>query len=507
MIQIELPAPYVSLAILVDSISTAVVRADRTDTPSTDARARADVSLYWEATLRKLMASQAISGHDLGTLAEQPWHLLEIERDVFWIEDLNRCKELLVEGLAFRVIPQEDDSELVAFLAERTANGKSIDWQYWVGKMPELTTAQGCRLLAGLDPDLYADIRARPVPRNNVDDVCQKVVMLERLATAERKTSDSAAGWLAWAREHKFATHIGFSLAVVEFGKQPPEPAPYEEVVYTLASWPKLEAKTEWTGSRLAGADYFNLADAAELASRHAGCDVSVKDFLRAGGRGEISVHAICRRPVVMAPTRPTDSELNIQAGSFPTLPMSACKALALFGKAEWRHHEAWVHHDDFGGDLCSFIRWRLSDVEPSITTTVEDCLVTGWHLHALADAMKATAPAAVDGDAANSVRATASSHDDTHEETQAGSCEADVVDAGPTEAVPRQAAQENQILLLIQQMGHKPTALPANQGYKAGVKSEVKQRLKGHRLFVSAKVFDKAWERLSKDGRIGYRP
>ena len=62
----------------------------------------------------------------------------------------------------------------------------------------------------------------------------------------------------------------------------------------------------------------------------------------------------------------------------------------------------------------------------------------------------------------------------------------------------PQQIFQEQEILRVIKELGYDATNLPKDQPGKKGVKAEVRARLN-----FSVKVFDKAWERLSADGRI----
>jgi DNA-directed RNA polymerase subunit RPC12/RpoP len=75
-------------------------------------------------------------------------------------------------------------------------------------------------------------------------------------------------------------------------------------------------------------------------------------------------------------------------------------------------------------------------------------------------------------------------------------------------EAAERKAArpklqsqlQEDAVLKAIVALDHSPTLLPKAESGKAGVKAAVRAMLP-----FSEKVFDKAWERLLKDGRIVY--
>ena len=204
------------------------------------------------------------------------------------------------------------------------------------------------------------------------------------------------------------------------------------------------------------------------MASLHAGSNVSITDFLRAGGRGEIRVFARCAQAVRMKPTRPGDEPIDIPVGSFPTLPMEACKTLALFGRAEWRHFEDWEPHEAFGDQMCSFERWRLPANAPSMVTVTEDCLVFGREVHALADASRAGP-------------------------------EAPAPAPGLTTPVQRHRAQEEAILKKLIELGFTPTALPRP---KPGKPSEAKKMVKDA-LSYSHDVMKKAWQRLRVDGRI----
>ena len=71
-----------------------------------------------------------------------------------------------------------------------------------------------------------------------------------------------------------------------------------------------------------------------------------------------------------------------------------------------------------------------------------------------------------------------------------------------PTEPTPKQRAQEQNILAEIKSAGYDPLALPPTPPGKSGVKKEIRDKLD-----YSAKVFDKAWERLRKHKDIASRP
>lgn len=211
MITVEMSAPYLSLAILASSIEAAAEAAPEAATRR------------WETVLRELAETRAIQGHDFDTLTGQSWANLDIDRDVFHVDDLNACGSLRDAGLAFAVRQDEGrtgDPAFVAAFIESTNNGQPIDWQYWVVRMPYLSAAEAARLMSGLDPEphLYADIKARPVPRNNVEAACQQAIAIERLAGRQEVARNTPADWLSWAHANEFDVHIGFALAVRDDG-------------------------------------------------------------------------------------------------------------------------------------------------------------------------------------------------------------------------------------------------------------------------------------------------
>lgn len=63
---------------------------------------------------------------------------------------------------------------------------------------------------------------------------------------------------------------------------------------------------------------------------------------------------------------------------------------------------------------------------------------------------------------------------------------------------LPQQRFQEMEILRVIGELGFDAQNLPKDKKGEKGVKADVRNRLN-----FSARVFDKAWERLSADGRI----
>lgn len=179
-------------------------------------------------------------------------------------------------------------------------------------------------------------------------------------------------------------------------------------VTLFVCDHPRLEPRTEWTGGRIAEMDMISLDEAAQMASEHAGQAITVNDFLRAGGRGEIRIHADCPRTVTLHPCRATDKTIEMPKGHFARLPLDACRVLAIRGVAEWRTKEEFETGEPgtwFEGELVRFVRWQLADGEESLSTTLKECLVMGREVHAFADAFLDSTDHA-DDDAAKPVQA-----------------------------------------------------------------------------------------------------
>lgn len=160
-------------------------------------------------------------------------------------------------------------------------------------------------------------------------------------------------------------------------------------VTYHLPLYARLEPRTPWRGGRMTNTDLLSFEEAASMASKHAGTEVTTGDFLRATGRGEIPLCGICPRTVTMQPCRPNDEPLPMPQGSIPTLPLVACQALSNTGRATWRTLD-WFEKATSGafeGLLCRFTRWQLPPDEPDLAITPENCRLKGYDVHALADA------------------------------------------------------------------------------------------------------------------------
>lgn len=276
MISVEIPAPYLSLEHLVSAIAQAVARANRSsDELFNIEEAEAFAAVTWESNLRALAESRAIKGHHRESLAAEEWVFLDVERDAFFVNDLNSCKQLSDAGLRFVVVEdQREHAESIAGVIEVTNNNAGINWRYWVDQMPTISAGEAARLMAGLDPDLYADLSSRPVPKNNVDAACKKAIHVERLATAENSTRATPDEWLAWARERQFQVHCGFEMAVEDKrAREALEAAfnalPQQEADHWRSAHPVDDGRRLVT-FKLAGlqsAKYFSLASFVEEVS------------------------------------------------------------------------------------------------------------------------------------------------------------------------------------------------------------------------------------------------
>jgi len=103
--------------------------------------------------------------------------------------------------------------DTVAGIGEVVYNGRLIDWRYWVENMPTLSPAEAARLMSGLDPELYEDLTARPVPKNDPSRACAEAKRIERLAVAQGAGRRTPEEWYLWALESGFTVHRGFFLA------------------------------------------------------------------------------------------------------------------------------------------------------------------------------------------------------------------------------------------------------------------------------------------------------
>ena len=161
---------------------------------------------------------------------------------------------------------------------------------------------------------------------------------------------------------------------------------------YQVPMYERLEPRALFKGGRITDTDILTLSEAARFASVHAGTEITPADILRAGARGEILLAAIVhQRAKVQAPgggvcineKHPTDENV-IPKGAIPTLPLKACQQLAVAGHASWRTFDGFKNVE---GELCRYTKFKLTDDEPDFVTTPDDCRLTGYNVHALADA------------------------------------------------------------------------------------------------------------------------
>ena len=175
----------------------------------------------------------------------------------------------------------------------------------------------------------------------------------------------------------------------------------------------RLTPRTPWAGGRMTDTDVLTLADAASMATKHAGEPVTIGDFLRAAGRGEITLRAIVHTAAkvqkhdgVIYCNGGQENENRVPAGAIATLPLTACQHLAAAGRASWRTFDGFEMVD---GVLQRYTKGELVAGEPDFETVPDDCRVVGYDVHALADeycapedAPQAAAPAPVVAECAN---------------------------------------------------------------------------------------------------------
>ena len=165
----------------------------------------------------------------------------------------------------------------------------------------------------------------------------------------------------------------------------------HDGVTYSWPMFERLQPYSEWRGGRMADTDVLTLEDAASFATKHAGEDVTLGDFLRAAGRGEIVLRAIVHRT---AKVRSHDgrvfcnkgerNENVVPAGCIATLPLSACQHLAHVGRARWRTFDGF---EEVEAQWVRFTKGTLTEDEEDFETVPADCRITGNDVHALADA------------------------------------------------------------------------------------------------------------------------
>ena len=169
------------------------------------------------------------------------------------------------------------------------------------------------------------------------------------------------------------------------------------KIQYFPPMFERLTPRTPWAGGRMVDTDVLTLAEAASMATKHAGEPVTIGDFLRAAGRGEITLRAIVHTAAKVQKhdggiycNGGQEDENRVPAGAIATLPLTACKHLAAAGRASWRTFDGFEMVD---GVLQRYTKGELVAGEPDFETVTDDCRVMGYDVHALAD--EYTAPEA----------------------------------------------------------------------------------------------------------------
>lgn len=160
---------------------------------------------------------------------------------------------------------------------------------------------------------------------------------------------------------------------------------------YQFSMFERLEPRTPFQGGRITDTDILTLTEAAKFASVHAGSEITPADFLRAAGRGEITLRAIVHQTAKLQKigggvycNEKQSNENTVPKRSIPNLPLSACTQLAATGRASWRTFDGF---EQIEGILMRYTVAELLPDEPDFETVTDDCRVTGNHVHALADA------------------------------------------------------------------------------------------------------------------------
>jgi hypothetical protein len=152
-----------------------------------------------------------------------------------------------------------------------------------------------------------------------------------------------------------------------------------------------LEPSSPFKGGRITETDVLDLTEAAKFASIHARVEITPADFLRAAGRGEITLRAIVHQTAKVQRVgggvycnAGQPNENTVPNRSILNLPLSACSQLAATGRASWRTFDGF---ETVEGILMRYTVAELLPEEPDFETVTGDCRVTGYALNALADA------------------------------------------------------------------------------------------------------------------------
>ncbi len=299
---VEMTAPYLGLSHLVRAMAQAVVKANRNaEELQNPEEMEAEAAQTWESNLRGLAERGAIKGHDWDSLGEAEWRSLDIERDVFFIDDLNDCKDFTRDGIRFVVVEEELNARefLEAFEESVNNDPEPIDWGYWVGKMTKLSAGEAARLMAALDPDIYKELGDSPVG-NDTSKARKRALNIERLAVREGREYDSPFGWLLWATEQGFQVHGGYSREVNAKKKQDDaakalEQLPAREVAYWKNGVPKSDGIRQVT-----------FAFAGNLSTRHFTLPQFVDEVADRLTRWQDGEYAVIEAAQVLADANPS---------------------------------------------------------------------------------------------------------------------------------------------------------------------------------------------------------
>ncbi|MGU3628718.1 hypothetical protein [Comamonas sp. C24C] len=94
------------------------------------------------------------------------------------------------------------EEEFESAFTEAVLNDALIDWQYWVQKMPVLTSSQAARLISGLDPQKFEQL--------GTSTTCLTVERFQWLAGAMGMAYASPREWLQWADSQGLPVHGNF---------------------------------------------------------------------------------------------------------------------------------------------------------------------------------------------------------------------------------------------------------------------------------------------------------
>lgn len=204
-----------------------------------------------------------------------------------------------------------------------------------------------------------------------------------------------AAEWLKVPQARIEALHRGdfeaFSPEELDTMMQAEELLEAAPASLHLVDYERLTPCNPWTGGRITDTDVLTLEEAAQMASKHAGQEITVADFLRAAGRGEIALHAVIQRTAKVRAhdgrifcNAGQENENIVPAGCIVILPLTACQHLANVRRARWRTFDGFK---DANGTRWRYAKGILADKESDFETVPADCRVTGYNVRALADA------------------------------------------------------------------------------------------------------------------------